>query len=82
MVWREQGEERWLCAHCVDVSDVDSGAARNGGYRALINHLWRSHGIRRSWITSSPPAGRKIVQLAFDVALPHHTQFRNGGQQR
>lgn len=74
-VWTDHGRTFFLCARCITTEEVTGRDARNGGYRAAIAHLWRSHSLRKVWIDEKQPNLDPASQLAFDLAIQHQRHF-------
>lgn len=75
VVWRDADGTHYLCAHCVETAVRNSAAGIGAAMRAATAHLWRVHGLRRVWLDESRPELSRSAQMAFDIAVPHQTQF-------
>ena len=75
LVWRDGRDGHYLCARCVQSDSRGGKDGLGGAYRAAINHLWRTHGLRRVQIIEDRPEIANAAQLALPLVAQHNTQF-------
>lgn len=68
----EAGARMVLCVHCLTAREMptdDLGYA----FDNARNHLWSTHGIRRTWVEHNDARYREMVNRALPIVLVHNT---------